>query len=373
VHVVVVGASVAGVTLAEALRASGHRGPITLVGDEPHLPYARPPLSKQVLAGTWEPDRTSLRTADELRDLDVVLRTGATATALDPRAHRVIVDGVQLGYDVLVVASGVDPVRPEVPGREVHVLRTRDDAARLRSAWARARSVAVLGTGVLGSEIASAARASDRRVTVFGRSGSLSFGTVGTLLSDRLVALHREHGVALALSAVQAPGATGGALDDIGADLVVAAVGGRPRTDWLVGSGLAIDDGVRCDPLGRAAPDVYAIGDVARWEDPSTGRAVRVEHQTNAIEQALAVAATITGGPPPTAPTPFFWSEVHGVRVQAAGSFDAAEPLRPDEDEPRLLRHPGGVVGWGAPRAFRLARAALARPPVPAPVLAQTR
>lgn len=369
-HVVVVGASVAGTTLAEALRAAGHHGPITLVGAEPHLPYARPPLSKQVLDGSWEVDRTALRTAAELHDLDVELRTGSNATALDAAARRVVVDGVPLDYDVLVVATGVEPVRPVLPGRSVHVLRTRDDAVQLRRAWDRARSVAVLGTGVLASELASAARASDRAVTLLGRSGRLTFGTVGALLSDRLAALHREHLVSLALSAARVPDGTGRALDELDADLVVAAVGGRPRADWLVGSGLTVDDGVRCDAVGRAAAGVYAIGDVARWEDPTTGRAVRVEHQTNAIEQALTVAATITGTAPPTVPAPFFWSEVHGVRIQAAGSFDAAEPLVPDRDEPRLLRHPGGVVGWGVPKAFRLARAALPQPSAPAAVLA---
>lgn len=360
-HVVVIGASVAGVTLAEALRASGHSGPITLVGAEPHAPYARPPLSKQVLDGTWEPDRAALRTASELQALGVTLRTGASATSVDPVRHEVVVDGDPLGYDVLVLATGVEPTRPVLPGRSVHVLRTLDDAVALRATWERATSVAVLGTGVLGSELASAARKTGRDVTMIGRSGRLTFGTVGALLSDRLAALHRANGVDLRLTAAAEPSAVAA----VDADLVVAAVGGRPRTDWLSDSGLTIDDGVVCDATGLAAPDVYAIGDVARWTDPSSGRAVRVEHQTNAIEQALAVAATLTGGPPQAAPTPFFWSEVHGVRIQAAGSFDADVPLVADDDEPRVLRQPAGVVGWGAPRAFRLARAELA--PVPAP------
>ncbi|WIB76652.1 FAD-dependent oxidoreductase [Curtobacterium sp. MCPF17_002] len=362
-HVVVVGASVAGVTLAEALRSAGHAGPITLVGAEPHAPYARPPLSKQVLDGTWEPARTALRTRAELHALDVTLRTGAAATALDTVRHQVVVDGAALPYDVLVIATGTEAVRPELPGRSVHVLRTLDDAVTLRRAWSRSRHVAVLGSGVLGSELASAARAADRAVTVIGRSGTLTFGTVGTLLSDRLAELHRSHGVQLRLTA----GATGAAaaVDECGADLVVAAIGSRPATAWLADSGLAIDDGVLCDASGRAAPDVYAVGDVARWADARTGRAVRVEHQTNAIEQALAVAATITGAA--SAPsTPFFWSEVHGVRIQAAGVFDDATLLDPSDEDPRILRQRSGVVGWGAPRAFRLARATLDRVPSPA-------
>ncbi|ROS76005.1 NADPH-dependent 2,4-dienoyl-CoA reductase/sulfur reductase-like enzyme [Curtobacterium sp. PhB130] len=403
-HVVVVGASVAGVTCAEGLRAAGHTGPITLVGAEPHDPYARPPLSKQVLAGSWEPARATLRTAAALRELDVTLRSGAAATALDPLAHRVEVGDELLPYDVLVVATGVEAVRPSFPGADgVRQLRTLDDALALRAAWATARHVTVIGTGVLGSEIASAARRDDREVVVVGRSGRLSAGTVGTLLSDRLLTLHRGNGVdvragvgvrgvahAGAGAATGAGVRTGAATvflgdgDSVATDLVVAATGGRPRTSWLAGSGSGLDvsDGVGCDELGRAAPDVYAIGDVARWRDPRSGRAVRVEHQTNAVEQALSVAATITGSAATPAPTPFFWSEVHGVQIQAAGTFDAALPLSPwPDDSDVLVQRDGvdtttGVVGWGAPRAFRRARTELDRPaaepgsaavPAPAP------
>jgi len=375
VHVVVVGAGVAGVTCAEALRAAGHDGPITLVGAEPHAPYARPPLSKQVLDGSWDPSRSVLRTVAELDGLDVTLRAGATATALDPEAHVVTVDGARLHYDALVIATGVEPVRPELPGIEhAFVLRTLDDAVALRSAWACAERVVVMGTGVLGSEITSAARHHGHDVALVGRSGRLSFGTVGTLLSERLTELHRDNGVDLRPGA----GALGVTIDGLvlgdgsvlAADLVVAATGGRPRTLWLAASGLTVRDGVCCDDHGRAAPDVYAIGDVARWTDPVTGRSTRIEHQTNAIEQALSVAATITGAEPLAAPIPFFWSEVHGIRIQAVGTFDPARPLDPwQEDSDVLVQRDGavatGVVGWGAPRAFRRARAELARP-VPA-------
>lgn len=375
-HVVVVGAGVAGVTCAEALRAAGHDGQITLVGAEPHAPYARPPLSKQVLDGSWDPSRSVLRTVAELDDLDVMLHTGVTATGLDPAAHVVTVGGVGLRYDVLVIATGVEPVRPDIPGIEhARVLRTLDDAVALRSAWTRAERVVVMGTGVLGSEIASAARHQGQEVALVGRSGRLSFGTVGALLSDRLGELHRDHGVDLRTGAgargIRADGVVLGDGSTLPADLVVAATGGRPRTSWLAASGLTVRDGVCSDHLGRAAPDVYAIGDVARWTDPATGRSVRVEHQTNAIEQALSVAATITGAAPLPDAVPFFWSEVHGVRVQAAGTFDPARPLVPWQDDGDALAQQDvlvqrgqtttGVVGWGAPRAFRRARAELDR------------
>ncbi|ROP65389.1 NAD(P)/FAD-dependent oxidoreductase [Curtobacterium sp. PhB115] len=420
-HVVVVGASVAGLTVAEALRAEGHSGPVTLVGDEPHVPYGRPPLSKQVLTGTWDADRAALRTAAELDALDVTIRSGVRATGLEPSAHRLLTDAGPIAYDVLVVATGTTAVRPAVPGAErVHLLRTLDDAVRLRAAWASAERVVVIGSGVLASEIASAARGSERAVTMVGRRGGLSFGTVGLALSDRLTALHRAAGVTVEPSA-GARAVEGTGTDDTGrggtgrggtgcggtavvlgdgrrvpADVVVAATGGRPNTAWLAGSGVVVDDGVCCDARGVAAPDVFAIGDVARWAAPGLVRAPaptssvslppRVEHQTNAIEQALSVAATITGRDDQTERVPFFWSEVHGVLVQAAGTFDPATPLEPWDDDPAVLvqhsddrgsaddlggagdrgstgdrggtgdRAATGVVGWGAPRSFRRAR-----------------
>ncbi len=413
-HVVVVGASVAGLTVAEALRAEGHSGPVTLVGDEPHVPYGRPPLSKQVLTGAWDADRAALRTAAELDALDVTIRSGVRATGLEPSAHRLLTDAGPIAYDVLVVATGATAVRPAVPGAErVHLLRTLDDAVRLRAAWTSAERVVVIGSGVLASEIASAARGSERAVTMVGRRGGLSFGTVGLALSDRLTALHRAAGVTVEPSAgaraVEGTrtdgtgrggtgrGGTAVVLGDgrrVPADVVVAATGGRPNTAWLAGSGLVVDDGVCCDARGVAAPDVFAIGDVARWAAPGlvpapapasgTSLPPRVEHQTNAIEHALSVAATITGHDDQTERVPFFWSEVHGVLVQAAGTFDPAAPLEPWDDDPAVLvqrsgDHGGagdhdsagdrggtndhattGVVGWGAPRSFRRARRLLA-------------
>jgi NADPH-dependent 2,4-dienoyl-CoA reductase/sulfur reductase-like enzyme len=340
-RVVIVGASVAGLTTAEALRAAGFAGEIVLIGAEDRLPYSRPPLSKQVLLGEWMPERSQLRTSAELAGLGIQLRLGTPATALDLAAREVVMGADRMGFDVIVIATGVAPRSLEVAeSGAVRSLRTVDDARALRHDLQRAHRVVVVGGGVLGSEVASAARRMGRHATLVGRSRSLTLGATGALLSPRLIALHSEHGVEMRLGQQVAAVDRSGrehrvVLDDgsdVRGDLVVAAVGGAPNTDWLRGSGLTLADGVVCDGTGLAAPEVYAVGDVARWMHPAL---------------------------------PFFWAEIHGVRIQAHGSFDVSAPLVPiDEDGAQRVilgsfsgRMLTGVVGWNAPSMFRSARA----------------
>ena len=277
-RVVVVGASIGGATAAETLRQEGFPGEIVLIGDERHRPYLRPPLSKQILLGEWEPDQASIQTAAALDALDIELRTSCEAVGLDVAARIVRTSQGDLPYDEVIIATGSEPRRhPLLP--LALTLRTMDDALALRDGLRSARRVGVIGAGVLGSEIASAARKHGADALLLGRSGSLTFGGVGTLLSDRLVRLHEHHGVELALRAeiVGAEPARGGtdiALADgrvEHVDLVVAMIGATPRTRWLESSTLTIADGVVCDRVGRAAPGVSAVGDVAAWEDPFTG------------------------------------------------------------------------------------------------------
>jgi NADPH-dependent 2,4-dienoyl-CoA reductase/sulfur reductase-like enzyme len=378
-RVVIVGASLGGVTTAESLRAEGFDGDILLIGAERDLPYSRPPLSKQVLLGEWEPERAHLRTRDDLRALGIHLRLGEPATALDRAAREVVVGSDRVGYDTLVVATGVGPREHAVaaaPG-VIRSLRTIDDARALRDGLRDAHRVVVIGSGVLGSEIASAARRMGRHATLIGRSPHLTLGATGSLLSQRLVDLHREHDVDVRLGVeaigVEPMGSSHRvALSDgshVDGDLVVTAVGGTPHTQWLQSSGLTLDDGVVCDGNGRAARDVFAVGDVARWQHPESGVTSRVEHQASAIEQALSVAATIATGCAALPGPPFFWADIHGVRIQAYGTFDASSPLVPiDGDgaerivwgstvEDRLT----GVIGWNAARLFRDARALVDR------------
>lgn len=383
-RVVIVGASVGGVTAAEALRQEGFTGEIVLVGDERHRPYLRPPLSKQVLLGTWDPEKAATHSAEQLDELGVELHTSCVARGLDVAGRTVHTSLGDIRYDEIILATGSRPrMHPHVP--TALTLRTVEDALALRAGLESAHRIAVIGTGVLGSEIVSAARKHGADALMIGRTAKLTFGSVGDLLSSRLIQLHRHHGVELVLDAV-AVGAipmgerTGIVLADGStevADVVVSAIGAAPRTEWLSSSSLTLADGVVCDTVGRAAPGVSAVGDVAAWEDPATGKASRVEHQTNAIEQAIAVAARIVKGELSPQPAPFFWSEVHGTRIQAYGWFNPESSfittngdstndasLLLSQDPADRLR---GVVGWNAsPRDFRTARTAV----VPAPAFA---
>ena len=377
-RVVVVGASIGGLTAAETLREEGFDGEIVVLGDEPHLPYTRPPLSKQILMGDWEPEQAAIRTAAELDGLDIQVRTGCAATGLDVDAR--IVHTVQgtVPFDEIILATGTDPhPHPLLPWAPT--LRTMDDALHLRDRVRTAARIAVIGTGILGSEIASAARAHGAETLLVGRSGMLGFGGVGALLSSELARLHHDNGVELALSAdvsSAAPLPSGGTTLTLGdgavhhVDLAVAMIGGAPRTDWLTGSGLSLADGIACDSDGIAAPGVSAVGDVAAWADPETGKHVRVEHQSNAIEHAIAVATRLARGTSAARPVPLFWSEIHHTRIHAYGWFAPQRPLiaAPADADARGTVYASrdadgrthGVVGWNAtPREFRTARAAV--------------
>ena len=375
-RIVIVGASVAGLTTAETLRAEGFAGSITLIGDEVHAPYGRPPLSKHVLTGEWTPDQATLSDPVELAALDLKLMQGTRATSLDVDGHTVTVGEESVPYDTLVIATGVTARRMagtrDLAG--VHSLRTLDDVVALRDELDSARRVVVVGAGVLGSEIAAATRKRGLEVTLVSRSSELSLGQVGRQLSPLITQLHRDNGVDLRLGVdvtevvgdgrVSAVVLSDGSV--IPADVVVAAIGSLPATEWLVGSGLDLTDGIVCDSSGLAAPDVYAVGDVARWRDDLTGTSARAEHHLNATEQAQAVARLVVTGEQSPPVVPFFWSELYGTKIQAYGRFAPDTPLVTIAGEaggPRFVaaslsdRRVVGVVGWNMPREFRLARA----------------
>ncbi|MFF5103384.1 NAD(P)/FAD-dependent oxidoreductase [Streptomyces sp. NPDC000134] len=390
VDVLVVGASAGGLAVAEGLRRHGFTGTITLLDGEREPPYDRPPLSKQVLDGRWPPERARLRTRAELEALGAELRLGAEAAALDVPGHRVTLrDGTVLGYRRLVLATGLHARR--LPGRTpvagAHTLRTLGDSVRLRAGLLAARRVVVVGAGVLGCEIAATARGLGREVTVVEPAARPLPGLLGPALGAELAALHAEHGVRL-LTSTPAAGLTGEAGRVTGvrtasgvvlpADAVVVAVGGRPATDWLADSGLTLDDGVVCDDRCRAAPDVYAVGDVARFGAGPGTRGVRLENRTNATEQGLYVAAELLGAAPgPYRPVPYVWTDQFGTRIQVHGTVPADATVRIAEGsvrERRFVAHAEaggrlvGVVGWNSPGRLRTARALLtAATAAPAP------
>ncbi|WAP59989.1 NAD(P)/FAD-dependent oxidoreductase [Streptomyces sp. S465] len=375
-NVVVVGASVAGLTTAVTLRAQGYGGRLTLIGDEPHTPYNRPPLSKQILAGTWEPDRIKLRTDEELSHLDARLLFGRSATGLDTTARRVMLDGGDsVSYDALVIATGVTP--NSLPGAHhlagVHLLRTLDDALALRADLRRAPDVkvAVVGAGFLGSEAAAAARRMRLDVTMIDPRPVPMRRQFGDRIAALVGRLHTENGVSMRCGTgvrrfFESGGrVTGLELTDgtrLDADVVVVAIGSVPAIGWLAGSGLGLGNGVECDPTCCAAPGVYAAGDVASWHNNHFGCRMRLEHRLNATEQAKAVARNVLGENRPFAPVPYFWTDQYDAHIQAYGIFPADAELTVLHGELDgghfvvAYGHQGrvvGVLGWNSPRELR--------------------
>ncbi len=338
-RIVVVGASVAGYGAIQELRKAGYDGTLTLVGAEERLPYDRPPLSKQVLAGDWEPDRVDFRLPDTL---DVELRLGSAASALDlgERTLR-LASGVDLPYDGLIIATGAAP--RQLPGSEsiegVHVLRTLDDCLAVRAAFEQGARVAVVGAGFIGCEVAATARRRGLEVSLIEALPLPLAGALNPEIGQACADLHLAHGVDLRCG-VMVEGIDGAQraerlrLSDgstVEADVVVVGIGVTPATAWLQSSGLTLDDGVVCDATCMAAPGVYAAGDVARWYNPRYARLMRIEHWTNAMEQGRAAARNLLAGPEDAEPydhLPYFWSDQYDTSIQLAGSTDGTDEFR---------------------------------------------
>lgn len=331
--VVVVGASAAGLSVAETLRRDGFDGQITLVGEENRPPYDRPPLSKEVLAGTWPEQKLELREADKIAALNLDLRLGVRADSVDTASRAVTLsDGSQVRYRDLVIATGVRPRR--LPGTDgvagVYVLRTLGDARGLRTELAGNPRLVIVGAGFLGAEVASVARTAGATVTLVSDVDAPLSDVLGNELGRLLVDVHVEHGVQIhagvrVVGIVTEGGrATGVQLADgttLAADAVLVSIGSIPNTEWLAGSGIPTGDGVLCDEYCRAAPGVWAAGDVASWYHVGIGERIRVEHRTNAAEQGLAVARNILAGsnPTPFVPVPYIWSDQYDLKLQIYG------------------------------------------------------
>jgi len=343
--VVVVGASLAGLRATETLRHEGYDGRITLIGAEEHLPYDRPPLSKQLLAGEWQPHDIELRRA-AYEELDLELRLGVAATGLDLDAREVaLADGARVGFDGLVIATGAAPRRlgalpvGEIEG--VHELRTVDDALDLRARLEGRPRVLVVGGGFIGAEVAATCRGRGLDVTVVEALAAPMVRGLGPVLGGVCGELHRDHGVDLRLGvgvqAVEGAGrvervrlADGSTVE---ADVVLVAIGVTPTTAWLEGSGLDLDDGVVCDESLSAAPGVVAAGDAARWPNPCfDGERMRLEHWTNAVEQGVAAARRllVPDGEPaaPFTSVPFVWSDQYDRKIQTVGHFRGDDEMR---------------------------------------------
>ncbi|HEV7525101.1 MAG TPA: FAD/NAD(P)-binding oxidoreductase, partial [Acidimicrobiia bacterium] len=334
--VAIVGTSLAGLRAAETFRREGFSGRIVAIGAEPHLPYDRPPLSKELLRGDWEPDQLVLR-KQGVDDLELDWRLEARAVALHLADREVeLHDGERVAFDGLVIATGATPRRlanqPNLAG--VFTLRTLDDALALRELLGGNPKVVVIGAGFIGSEIAAACRARGLHVTVLEMLAQPMVRGLGPELGAVLGAIHRDHGVDLRtgveVAGIESDGegqVRGVRLGDgsvVDADVVVVGVGVVPETGWLEGSGLRLDNGVVCDETCLAAPGIVAAGDVARWPNPLfDGQMMRLEHWTNATEQGVHAARRLLGHDEPFAPVPFVWSDQYDRKIQTVGVVSA--------------------------------------------------
>ncbi|MFI1508909.1 NAD(P)/FAD-dependent oxidoreductase [Streptomyces sp. NPDC020597] len=381
--ITVVGASLAGLSTVRALRAEGYDGEIVVVGEERHTPYDRPPLSKDFLKGDIDADALALGDADEYGELDVHWLLGERAVRLDPVSRTVtLASGRQVRTQGVVVATGASPrALPGSDGRAgVHTLRTLDDALALRAELLDGLPrVVVIGAGFIGAEVASTAHRLGLRVTLVEAADVPLERQLGRTMGLVCASLHTDHGVHLlcgtGVAELLGQGrVTGVRLADgrvLPADVVVAGVGVRPNTDWLAGSGVLVDDGVVCDSgCATTVPGVVAVGDVARCPHPFTGRHARIEHWSNAIEQARTAARTLLTGASAPAPltAPYFWSDQYRTRIQLAGYVvPGAEPeiVEGDLDSrtfTAVYRHEGdpvAVLSLDQPKLFNRLRRTL--------------
>ncbi|OMC43457.1 FAD-dependent oxidoreductase [Mycobacterium sp. IS-1264] len=375
--VVIVGGGLAGARTAEQLRRSDYSGRITIVSDEVHLPYDRPPLSKEVLRK--EVDDVALKPREWYDENDITLRLGSAATRLDTTAQTLTLDdGTELGYDELVIATGLVPRRiPAFPDLEgIRVLRSFDESMALRQHASQAQRAVVIGAGFIGCEVAASLRSLGVDVVLVEPQPTPLASVLGEQIGELVARLHRDEGVDVRLGVSVAEVRGDSRVDtvvltdgtELAADLVVVGIGSRPATEWLEGSGVEVDNGVICDEAGRtSAPNVWALGDVASWRD-ATGHQARVEHWSNVADQARVVVPAMLGQDMPSAVVvPYFWSDQYDVKIQCLGEPEATDIVHVVEDDGRKFlayyERDGvvvGVVGGGMPGKVMKVRAKIA-------------
>ncbi len=372
--IVVIGAGQAGGRAIEALRGNGYTGAITLIGAEMHLPYERPPLSKDMLLDPASTRIDWVRPAAWYAEHNILLRLGVAAVAIDRAGRRVVLsDGAAVEYAQLILTTGTTPRRLSFDHPACVTVRTLEDAAQLRPFMSAGKRVAVIGAGFIGLECAAAARGHGAEVVVLEQGPRPMArgvpGRISTLYAD----LHRSHGVDLRLG-VQLTGIDGPTdapvlhLADgaaIAADIVVVGIGVVPNDQLASASGLAVEGGIVVDEYGCTSdPAIWAAGDVTRHFNPLLGQRIRLESWQNAQNQAIAVAKNITGQQTIYAEIPWFWSDQYGVNLQITGLAQegATEVERGDlgAHSGLLLQIAGGklvcAVGLNAARDLRIAK-----------------
>ncbi|WP_082947707.1 NAD(P)/FAD-dependent oxidoreductase [Mycobacterium sp. E2479] len=379
-QVVIVGASLAAVHAIESLRENGYQDRITLVGAERHLPYDRPPLSKDALRLGPDVDKLLLKQPAWYASHNVDLRLGRPAVGLDARRRRVqLAGGAHLDYDGLILATGSRARRFPLFDSDAHAytVRTLDDATALHTQFDAGSHLAVIGAGFIGLEVAATASALGMDVSVVEAAPTPLTRVLGSEAGHWFKRRHESHGVTMYCENMITQVETNGCgyklhLRDgtvLAADVVLAGVGATPATDWLRGSGVAVSDGVVCDSqLRTSAPGVVAAGDIARWYNPLFGEQMRVEQWSNAVEQGRKAARTLLGHAGPLASIPYFWSDQFDAKIRFAGRTDGAEHIhmRQDNDTSMVVLFGAGGLIRGAlcvnePRKLARYRAAIAR------------
>lgn len=380
-RIVVVGGSVAGLRAVETLRLEGFEGAVTLVCGEPHLPYDRPPLTKQILTGEINAEQLCYRDHQWFERNAVDLCLGTPASALDISTGRVHLGSNSIPFDGLIVATGARPksFSPKSSLRGIFTLRTVDDALAIKERMLPGVRMILVGAGFIGSEIASSAAACGVQVTIVELAEAAMIRAVGPQLGRILAGLHDEFGVNVVCNArVTGFGGKGSVeavmLDggwELPADIVVVGIGVDPNCEWLIGSGLRIEDGLACDRTLNAGPrNVYGAGDVASWPNEWWGGVMRGQQWLVAADQGKHAARNLLAGPERATPfstIPYFWTDQYGCRVQAAGRTDLGQLIAVAGGHRQrpfigVYRHNGkltGVVTINAPKAFAALRTCL--------------
>ena len=343
--IVVIGAGQAAAELAVTLRAGGYADSIKIVGDEPYLPYQRPPLSKDYFSGKTNEAKLLLRPENFWRDQSIEFLLGIAAEKIDRDRKSVSMsDGRTLAYETLVLATGTTARVPVIPGMKlpcVYPLRSIDDVKRLRAATDAAKHIAIVGGGYIGLETAAVMRKEGREVTIIEAEDRLLKRVTSQPVSEFYERLHRGHGVDIRLSwrlrSIEQGNEnclvwiTNG--EAIAADLVLNATGAVPNVDLALASGIVCENGIAVDEFQRTNdPDVYAIGDCARFPSRRFGRKLRLECVQNAFDQAKAAANNILGQPSAYDPVPWFWSDQYDVKFQSAGLSEGHDELKVNGD-----------------------------------------
>ncbi|HUB97049.1 MAG TPA: FAD-dependent oxidoreductase [Stellaceae bacterium] len=338
--IVIVGAGHAGGCAASALRAAGHKGPVTLLGIEPHPPYERPPLSKELLQGAVPTEKTYLRPAAWYAEHEVDLRLGAEAVEIDRAAGRVrLADGESVAYDSLLLTTGARPRLLRIPGGEgprVFYLRDIADSLRLRERLVPDVRFAVIGAGFIGLEVAATAKKRGAAVTVLELAPQVLARVTPPEIADYVGDLHRRNGVVLRTGvAVTAIEESGDHLvivlkdgERIEADYAAVGIGAVPNIELAQAAGILCEDGVQVDQFGHSSDDrIFAAGDVTRHFNPLVGRYIRLEAWQNAQNQGIAVAKVMAGGTQPFAEVPWFWTDQFDMNLQMAGAPERWDEL----------------------------------------------